>query len=37
MVGKRGESRTGGFGQTVGLQNIDAESVKVVSNLRIEA
>ena len=37
VMGQRGEGRAGGFGQTVGLQDIDAKGVKVVSDLRIEA
>ena len=36
-MGQRGEGGTGGFGQTVGLQNVDAEGVEVVSDLGIEA
>ena len=36
-MGQRGKSCAGGFGQTVGLQDVDAERVEVVSDLRIEA
>ena len=36
-MGQCGEGRAGGFGQTVGLQDVDAEGVEVVSDLRIEA
>ena len=32
-----GERGAGGFGQTVSLQDVDAEGVEVVSDLRIEA
>ena len=34
---KSGERSPGGFGQTVCLQDVNAERVKVVTDLRIEA
>ena len=37
VMGQCGEGCAGGFGQTVGLQDVDAEGVEVVSDLRIEA
>ena len=36
-MGQCGEGGAGGLGQTVGLQDVDAEGVEVVSDLRIEA